>query len=303
MRNRWNVEKDSVIGWLATLDGDVLGDVVRLGEETGAYRVVTAPALGFDRSVESRSYSEYLSGRPVDPAALSGVGSAASRIAYVNPSGLVVEDDVVELGALLPESPGRRPRAPLELMALRPPPTARLSITSCSDIWLPWCSAWHEDGAHRDDLADNRELAGRHAPRLNAFLTRIAELGDVELDPESTTPRLGFQVTGRGVRLDVENPRERTVWERFGDPGWPDLLEAARRAVRRAEQHPESAPYRSAVGLITDAIDHPLFRADHDVAREILRAAAVGSVLDGSMRVKVLAGEVQHVFEPEEIAP
>jgi hypothetical protein len=76
-----------------------------------------------------------------------------------------------------------------------------------TDIFLPWTSDFSHDGSDREPL-DNRVLAGRNAPRLNAFLRRVR---DVVLDLGGTwTPlpdrRYATQIDEFGVVLDAPRP-------------------------------------------------------------------------------------------------
>lgn len=195
VRNRWTVGKDPVIGWIARLPEHRVHEVLRLGEETAVHRPVEAA---------------------ITP--LRAVRRVSSRIAYTDPGGVVVEDDITDLGAVLAAGPHAGPaehHEPLSVLPTRSPGgggQAAVLVTSHSDIWLPWCSARYEEGAHLDDLADNRELASRHTPRLNEFLARVGELteqagGSLRINPDKTSPDLAFQLHDRGVLLDAANPR------------------------------------------------------------------------------------------------
>jgi hypothetical protein len=279
VRNRWTVEKDPVIGWLARLPEHLVPEMLRFGEETAVYRAGT------------------------------------SRIAYADPDGAVVEDDVSDLGAVLAAGPHAGPaehREPLWVFSTPVPRDDLISVlvSSGSDIWLPWCSARYEEGAHVDDLADNRELARRHTPRLNEFLERAAELaeragGTLAAFPDYTSPDLAFQLHDTGVLLDAANPLERSVWERFGrGSGDQEPVQVLRAAAAQVRREPPPPPYRAAIGAWTDDPDHALYGAGRAETLHALRAASrplESAELAGVARVKVQTGRQRHVFDPAEV--
>lgn len=63
MQNRWTVEKEPVIGWMARLPADWYREVLSMGEETGVYRVVKAPSLGYERKVDG-GFTDFLAAGP-----------------------------------------------------------------------------------------------------------------------------------------------------------------------------------------------------------------------------------------------
>src|SRR5213078_2193866 len=76
-----------------------------------------------------------------------------------------------------------------------------------SDIWFPWVyGSAHPDCDHRR-MFDNRELATRHTPRLNAFLGEVAAAarrigGSFGVWPDDTGTRAAHWVTDDSVLLD-----------------------------------------------------------------------------------------------------
>ncbi|MGI5212352.1 hypothetical protein [Plantactinospora sp. CA-290183] len=314
------MEKEPVLGWLARLPERGLREVLRWGEETAVYRVVEVPWFGYDRAVHG-SFVDFLdsgmSGRePLDLFRASH--TVTSRVTFGDPTGTVVEDDISNLGGVLAAAPHAGPDTPrvaLRLSAFRSPDGDEeidLLVSSYSDIWLPWCSARYEAGAHLDDLADNRELARRHTPRLNEFLAGVGELaertgGTLQIFPDNTDPAFGFQLLDHGIRLDVDNPLERSVWERFGGRDDPDLLGALRCAAERARREPPPAPYRAAIGAWTDRVEHPLYDAERGAVLDALRESGTGSArlardeLAGITGVVVHFGRQRHVFEVDEL--
>jgi hypothetical protein len=76
-----------------------------------------------------------------------------------------------------------------------------------SDIWFPWVyGSAHPDADHRR-MFDNRELANRHTPRLNAFLGEVAAAarrigGSFGVWPDETGGQASTCVDDEGVLLD-----------------------------------------------------------------------------------------------------
>jgi hypothetical protein len=76
-----------------------------------------------------------------------------------------------------------------------------------SDIWFPWVfGSAHPDADHRR-MFDNRELANRHTPRLNAFLGEVAAAarrigGSFAVWPDATPGPVINWVDDEGVLLD-----------------------------------------------------------------------------------------------------
>lgn len=221
MRNRWNIEKYPVIRWVCSVDNSAVAEVLRLGEESGVYRVLGNPALEYSR----RNRGGFPPAPTTDHPFLSAVRRTTSRVSYLDRRGTLMEDDVEDLGVLLNDSRllEQYRRAPLDISLLEPPEGLTLVIESCSDIWLPWCSGHYEEGAEPHDLADNRTLAARHTPRLNAFLAAISDIaartgGLLRADRGTSEPGLLFQVVDHGVRLDIERPPGRVVGQDDEDP-------------------------------------------------------------------------------------
>lgn len=263
MRNRWTVEQQPVLAWVARVPAAGLpawrDEVFAAGDDLGVHRIP------FGSGAE-----------------------ATSRIAFADVGEVVVEDDIADLGQVLAAAPHTAPvrhRPPLQIAVT----DGGGSISSCSDIWLPWCSARYEDDAEPEDLADNRELAARHTPRLNAFLTRVRaaalDLGGTwELDRDVTYRSLLFELDDDGVRLDAENPLERAEWNWVDGPSPDDLTDALRRARQILDLDPPPPPYRAVLRAIVEHPENPLYRA----GRVALLAALRGS--PRPLRAAELAG-------------
>ena len=90
-------------------------------------------------------------------------------------------------------------------------PSPWIRITLSSDIWFPWIDGhFHpeSDGARK---FDNRFLAERHTPRLNAFLAEVAAAvrdagGTWQLNNAQVDPSLSPWVSGTGIALDGVEP-------------------------------------------------------------------------------------------------
>jgi hypothetical protein len=94
-----------------------------------------------------------------------------------------------------------------------------LTIMLTSDIWFPIVKGslekkvgiWHmlgaDEAAYYEGAFDNRELANRHTPRLNRFLSAIAakvtEMGGEWSIGEHVDPKYKEQMTLTGIKLDV----------------------------------------------------------------------------------------------------
>lgn len=220
--------------------------VLAAGQQNQVYEVLEAPLAGYrsDRdgaliSVLKRRFDNEgildlghfaSSGvRAVDGAFLR----ATARMAYADERGEVVENPVENLGAQLRAlRPGDVAKAtglmvdcpPLDVVGplidlARPeqslwrgrPGTVRVRFTLRTDIWFPWVIGFLAPIVDATPRYDNRPLAGRHTPRLNAFLAevRAATLdlgGRWELDPEIRFTRPDM-ISEAGVHLDTPEPR------------------------------------------------------------------------------------------------
>ena len=300
--NRWTVESDPLLAWDAVAQGTGWWQpVVEAGERTGAFVVQAAARLGYDRAGDG-PFPQFTAGLAHQ---LGSRGPflldlrTASVVAAFGPDGSVVEHLTADLGELPAARIAHAP--PLTVYTHDETPGAvRVRVTSPSDIWLPWCSARYEDGARPDDLADNRELAARNGPRLNAFLGELARVADVTLDQSTTDPVLAYQLHDTGVDLDAAEALDRTTWEPFGTPGERDLPGALRRAARRVAADPPVPPYRAVVG------------AHHRTGPELDRAAVLAALhrdgpraaeLPNIVAVRVETGQVTHVLSITDLRP
>ena len=222
-RNRWiTFVNDTIVGWVAFLPAPCNGlepllrfatKVVDAGERHSVYRVVRLAAKHVYEP-GSQSFAEYLRtqardrGRvplfPEDPGPGRDLWTPA-RVAFCRGSA-VVEEEVGDLGALLRElrsdqieSCGMfmRSASPVTVLGASYPldwsREARIIIRLDTDLWFPEVIGLMEDfpdEGTKPDFYDNRQLATRHTPRLNAFLGEIRR----------TTLELG----GRWEKLEVD---------------------------------------------------------------------------------------------------
>ena len=218
--------------------------VLAAGEEHDVYQVLEAPAAGFapaagvplaawlDRlweldGVLDLGHFAWTGTAPVDGRTFR----AAARLSWLDAAGTPVEGRVDNLGALRRSLPGAPDdvavsgyvdcppldvdgprvdvRYPERSRRMMPPGRVVVHVAVRSDIWSPWVSGLQAE-PDRDGWQDNRLLAYRHTPRLNAFLAAArqttAEAGgrwDVYAEAPFAKLRL---VTEAGFDLDAPNP-------------------------------------------------------------------------------------------------
>ncbi len=142
----------------------------------------------------------------------------STRLASYTLSGQIAEDAVSDVGELLrrlrPEMVGEvvydrhymvSQRAVSILGGISDYHGTSLHISINTDIWFPWVVGNMEEDREPDSWYDNRELAQRHTPRLNAFLAAFKAhtltLGgqfEFDLEREEYAP----MVDADGIRLD-----------------------------------------------------------------------------------------------------
>jgi hypothetical protein len=214
------------------------------GAEHRVYRVLEAPVAGYAAD-SGIPFAEMLRRRAERDGALDlghfargdpqRPARATARMAWAGASGTPVEGDVEDLGVLLQSLHPQLAAAgtshmvncsPLDLdgplLDLRQPDRTRwwrrrgrlvVDISVRSDIWSPWVSgvlappsaSGRPSGGH-----DNRPLAERHTPRLNAFLADVRRAteeagGEWELDEEAPLAKVRL-ATADGFDLSAPNP-------------------------------------------------------------------------------------------------
>ena len=230
-------EPARLLGWIR--------HVLAAGEQNQVYEVREAPLAGFrsdrDGALTGCLDRRYAADGVVDLGHFASSGMrvvngavlrAVGRLAYAGDRGDVVEGEVDDLGALLRSlRPGDVATAgglmvdcpPIDLTGplldvARPersiwrgrPGVVSVRFTIRTDIWFPWVIGFLAPPVDMTRRHDNRPLASRHTPRLNAFLAsvRAATLdlgGRWELDPEIRFGLPGM-ISEQGVHLDVAAP-------------------------------------------------------------------------------------------------
>jgi hypothetical protein len=229
VENNWRTYSNEILMWEVQLRGRPGDPAVRrweravldAGEAHAVYRVQETSQYMEPRY--RRDHDGYL-GDVLDarPEILTPSGEparllfsldpvATARLAYIDTRGRLREEEVAYLSAL-PEVrthlANQKIKPPLEIMAGTDDDTTWATVSSFSTIWLPWQPNHGIDGDLPDDtLLDNRALAARHTPRLNAFLADIAAAaqeagGWLRLDRTETSRDYLPFVDDHGVRLD-----------------------------------------------------------------------------------------------------
>lgn len=185
-------------------------EVLDSGAKHQVFEVVEAPAIGFhidrDPSLSDKLRALYRERQVVDlfgftEAAMAprvpGSSTARATLAWFDGDGQQVEGKVDDLGSLLEGLESVEDSIPRGFMKRFPPVritgrslryggdlpevqslpssipvTVRVAIHS--DIWFPWVFGSAHPLCDHKRLFDNRALAMRHTPRLNAFLQDIA---------------------------------------------------------------------------------------------------------------------------------
>lgn len=224
MENPWIIGLDGRVEWIATLpverppeQAEWVRTALAQGDRLGVHRVLQVPDIGYDRAVDGDvvGFLDARAGDGVGPLFFANPMAVSALVAFHDADGTVVERELSDLGtALEPFQAPVRHRPPLELKAFdwsSPPdvPEVEVVVRTYSDIWLPWTAASYDPDSPVRGFGDNRVLAARHTPRLNAFLAVLRDAthrigGRWELDRDSLDPGAVFQVDDHGVRLDAD---------------------------------------------------------------------------------------------------
>ena len=211
MTNHWVATwRDSFACW--TVKGgceSFLGDLAKIGDVTAAWKVSSVGEYSWE---EGSSLTGWLTTHSL-PTLRDLVASA--RLSWWD-DGLVREGEVAHLGALLrrlrPDTVGRgsmymQDVGPITING----PVNHLQVTLHTDIWFPWIrgllDGWLDDELKTGLPFDNRALAERHTPALNAFLSEARSLAlssglTWELDePEGVALHYADWVREDGIRL------------------------------------------------------------------------------------------------------
>ncbi|ADG73329.1 hypothetical protein Cfla_0412 [Cellulomonas flavigena DSM 20109] len=249
MDNLWVTSGDDLVTWVADLTAvrddapALLGwlrTILAAGEREAVYEVLEAPLAGF-RVERDGPFAEHL-GRRFDRDGVVDLGHFATSgtrvvdgrrlrvtatLAYVE-GGVVVDRPVENLGALLrrlhptlldegaghmvdcPPIDVRGTEVDVRGTGGRSRRRTEVRFALRSDLWYPYVVGLLAPTSDAERRHDNRPLALRHTPRLNAFLgaARSATLalgGRWELEEQA---RLAFPgaVTEHGIDLDGDPP-------------------------------------------------------------------------------------------------
>lgn len=101
-------------------------------------------------------------------------------------------------------------------------------FTTYTDIWFPFVTGAAHPSWDSERFFDNRELASRHTPRLNAYLEAVASAviaagGRWEIEHACVARQLSPWVTERGILLD--GPVPPLMPPELVDVPWPSLDE------------------------------------------------------------------------------
>ncbi len=234
MQNNWRSYPTEIVTWELEIPGQPNDPAIRRWERTvldaaedhAVFRVQTATgrrsAMDYHRDRDGYlgdvldAHPEYLapSGQPAELLfATSPRGT--SRLAYVDVHDQIREADagyLTELPELKTHFGHNEVIWPLGFMAGAEPHLVWLAVSMFSSIWLPWePNDLLDDNFPDGSLLDNRVLAERHTPRLNAFLADLSKAtrdagGWFRLDRNETSDTYIEFVDDHGVRLDPAPP-------------------------------------------------------------------------------------------------
>ena len=209
--------------------------ILRAGEESGAMRIVQFPQHSYRRE-DDGSLLPHLEQRWK---ALGGPDLFSdtqgmiveSQVAWLDGTGRLFDTPVKHLELILEmDEPVegaldgfREPHPPVAISgpswsviqrASQGLPTGplELEITLYSDIWFPWIAGMGHPLADHVRKFDNRVLAEKHTPRLNAFLREVhraaVTIGSrLQLDRDECRVRPEY-VSDQGVELNVPAPTQ-----------------------------------------------------------------------------------------------
>tara|TARA_B100000530_G_scaffold135289_1_gene84439 strand:+ start:96 stop:1271 length:1176 start_codon:yes stop_codon:yes gene_type:complete len=207
--------------------------IIDSGERTEILRVLRVDSLGYDREDHGPllPFVQHLWKRQAGPDVFGPMEGVVieSQIAWFDGTGRLFESPVRHLELILEmDEPYvgavdgfREPVPPVRIFGptweeiqwaahRERSPLVELEIVLHSDIWFPWISGLaHPLVDHRRKF-DNRVLAHRHTPRLNAFLEDAASAAErlgtaLVLDRDETRVRPEF-IHDKGVVLDGPPP-------------------------------------------------------------------------------------------------
>jgi hypothetical protein len=243
-RNLWTQGDAPFAVWTANLastsDAPTLfrcvTDILASGERHRVFLPRAVPALGLDDTDTSALVAAledaWDRNRTVDLFRFNGIGMApgtrgsstvAAELAWYDREGRVTGGEIADLATLLEPDAAiisrgfREAFPPVRIIGTKVSFTVELH----SDIWWPFIFGSAHTRANMTHYFDNRELAARHTPRLNAFLREtaaavVAAGGTWEVDRDETGTDSGRWVSDGGIALDGPVP------PLFPEEAWDD---------------------------------------------------------------------------------
>lgn len=242
----WVAELDAVVA-SPERALDVVVAVLEAGERHEVFVPVAAPLIGYERARDGdlgtglrRIFTDTLS---VDAFAFTGAAMlpdhassshVTAKLVMYDASGHLVERWVADVGVLLRDTepvPGSlgegftRPFPPVRITGPKlaytrardgyaltsPARSTAIRIALHSDIWFPFVFGSAHPLADHQRMFDNRALASRHTPRLNAFLQDVSRAvvsagGRFFVDDDETGGNARTWLDEQGIHLEAPAP-------------------------------------------------------------------------------------------------
>jgi len=233
VQNNWRIYSNEILLWELQIPGKPSDPVIRrwerevldAAEEHAVFRVQAATgrrsAMDYHRDRDGYlgdvldAHPEYLAPPGQPEVLLFASLEGTSRLAYVDIHDQIREAEteyLYSLPDLKAHSWHQEGKPALEFMCDAEPNYVWLSLSSFSSIWLPWeLNDGLDDDLPDEAFVDNRALAQRHTPRLNAFLADLNKAtlqagGRLALNRRETYPEYFPFVDDHGIRLDAPEP-------------------------------------------------------------------------------------------------
>ena len=248
MRNVWIQTEPAFATWVADLSAlrteprallDVVAAILDAGARHRVFVPVELPELGYQRgaagALAERLEAQWRDDRVVDlfgftgAAMAPGAGSSTveAEVAWFDRDGAIAVGPTTDLGAVLrAHEPGvarcfAESYPPVRIVGpslafgddgplddVEPP---MIAIALHSDLWQPYVFGSGHPAADHVRHFDNRALAERHTPRLNAFLREVAAAvvtagGTFAIDPGESSTDTARWLDARGIDLDAPPP-------------------------------------------------------------------------------------------------
>lgn len=226
---------------------DVVVAVLEAGERHEVFVPVTAPLIGYERARDGdlgarlrRTFTDMLT---VDAFAFTGAAMlpdhassshVTAKLAMYDTDDRLVERVVADLSVPLRESEPvtgslgegfTRPFPPVRITGPKlvympardgyalasPARSTAIRIALHSDLWFPFVFGSAHPLADHQRMFDNRALASRHTPRLNAFLQDVSRAvvsagGRFSVDDDETGGNARNWLDEQGIHLDAPAP-------------------------------------------------------------------------------------------------